>query len=53
VTTAEYAMLGLAAIPIAFLAYNALRVQDRHATELAPPDERPGPWHACEDTDAH
>jgi hypothetical protein len=45
------AMLGLAAIPIAFLAYNAVRVQDRQATELTDPEERPGPWHACEGTD--
>ncbi len=52
VETAQYAMLGLAAIPIAFLAYNALRVQDRHTTELAAPEEQPGPWHACEDTGA-
>jgi hypothetical protein len=50
VETAEYGLLGLAAIPIAFLAYNALRVQDRHTTELAEPEERPGRWHACEDT---
>ncbi len=52
VETAEYAMLGLAAIPVAFLVYNALRVQDRHTTELAAPEERPGPWHPCEDTGA-
>jgi hypothetical protein len=52
VKTAEYAMLGLAAIPIAFLVYNTLRVQDRHTTELAPPEERPGPWHPCKDTGA-
>jgi hypothetical protein len=52
VETAEYALLGLAAIPIAFLVYNAVRVQDRHTTELAAPEERPGPWHACKDTGA-
>ena len=52
VQTAEYAMLGLAAIPIAFLAYNAVRVQDRHTTELAAPEEQPGPWHPCVDTGA-
>ena len=52
VHTAEYALLALAAIPVAFLAYNALRVQDRHTTELAAPQERPGPWHACKDPDA-
>jgi hypothetical protein len=49
VEKAEYAMLGLAAIPIAFLVYNAVRVQDRHTTELAAPEERPGPWHECKD----
>jgi hypothetical protein len=47
VQTAGYAMLGLAAIPIAFLLYNAVRVQDSHTIELAAPEERPGPWHAC------
>jgi hypothetical protein len=52
VQTAEWAMLGLAAIPIAFLVYNAVRVQDRHTTELAAPEERPGPWHACKDPGA-
>jgi hypothetical protein len=52
VETGEFAILGLAAIPVAFLVYNAVRVQDRHTTELAEPEELPGPWHACEDTGA-
>jgi hypothetical protein len=52
VKAAEYAMLGLAAIPIAFLAYNALRVQDRHVIESVAPEELPGPWHACDDAAA-
>jgi hypothetical protein len=47
--TGQYAMLGLVALPIGFLTYNALRVQDRRETEPAAPEERSGPWHACAD----
>ena len=47
--TGQYAMLGIAALPVAFFTYNAVRVQDRRETEPAAPEERSGPWHACTD----
>ena len=50
--TGQYAMLGLAALPIGFLTYNAVRVQDRLETESAAPEERSGPWRACTDEGA-
>jgi hypothetical protein len=46
-TSATYALLGLAAIPIGFLAYNAMAVQDSRVIEGAAPESRPGPWRAC------
>jgi len=46
-TKAAYALLGLAAIPIAFLAYNAIAVRDTRVVELAAPEARPGPWRTC------
>jgi hypothetical protein len=52
VQTEGYAALGLAAIPLAFLVINAVRVQDRHVTDLAPTEARTGPWHACADARA-
>jgi len=46
-TDAAYALLGLAAIPLALLAYNAIAVQDRRIVERVAPDATTGPWHAC------
>ena len=39
---------GLAAIPLAFAAYNAWKVQDAVRIEPAPPTVEPGPWQPCE-----
>jgi hypothetical protein len=50
--TGQYAVLGIAALPLAFLTYNAVRVRDRRETEPAAPEERSGPWHACADEGA-
>jgi hypothetical protein len=38
----------LAAIPLAFVAYNAARVQDESRIEAAPPASETGAWSACE-----
>jgi hypothetical protein len=46
-TKAEYVLLGLAAIPIVFLAYNAVAVQDSRIIEGVAPEASPGPWRAC------
>ncbi len=43
----QYTMLALAAIPIGFAAYNALRVRDGSAIEPVPPELHPGPWRTC------
>jgi hypothetical protein len=40
-------MFGLAAIPLGFLAYNAVAVRDRPFVERVAPEARPGPWRAC------
>ena len=40
----------LAAIPLAFVAYNAARVQDETHVEAAPPIVEPGPWRPCDAT---
>ncbi len=40
-------VLGVAAIPLAFLLYNAAAVQDRRTVEPVAPEVRPGPWRAC------
>jgi hypothetical protein len=37
----------LAAVPLAFAAYNARRVQDETRVEPAPPIVDPGPWRPC------
>jgi hypothetical protein len=50
-TNAAYLLLGVAAIPIALLAYNAIVVQDSRILERVPPEPRPGPWYACDATD--
>lgn len=49
VTTAEAVLVALSAIPIALIAYNAIRVQDRQATEYVTPSWRPGPRAPCKD----
>jgi hypothetical protein len=46
-TPGSFALLGLAAIPVTFLAYNALRVQDSRTVERVTPEEERGPWHPC------
>ncbi|MGO9833145.1 MAG: hypothetical protein ACLP1X_02920 [Polyangiaceae bacterium] len=46
-TNAALALLGLAAIPVGFLAYNAVAVQDSRALEPAEPEAKLGQWHAC------
>jgi hypothetical protein len=51
-TNAAYVLLGVAAIPIALLAYNAIVVQDRRILEPVPPEARPGPWRPCGPDDA-
>jgi hypothetical protein len=46
-TNAGYALLGLAAIPLGFLVYNALAVRDSRTIEATEPETRMGPWQAC------
>ncbi|HEY3816896.1 MAG TPA: hypothetical protein VGL81_06990 [Polyangiaceae bacterium] len=46
-TVAAAVTLGVAAIPLAFLAYNALAVQDRRVVERVPPEVRAGDWRSC------
>lgn len=46
-TNAGYALLGAAAIPLGFLAYNALAVRDSRTIESTAPEARMGPWGAC------
>jgi hypothetical protein len=46
-TNAGYALLALAAIPLGFLAYNALAVQDTRFIERVAPEERAGRWQGC------
>jgi hypothetical protein len=43
----EYALLALAAIPVGYVVYNALRVRDGRAVEQAPPEVRRGAWRTC------
>ncbi len=45
--SAEYGLLALAAIPVGFVIYNALRVRDSHAVEPAPPEVRQTAWRTC------
>jgi hypothetical protein len=40
-------LLGVAVIPLGFLAYNALAVRDREVVESVPPEARPGGWGPC------
>lgn len=49
VTTAEAVLAALSAIPIAFIGYNAIRVQDGRATEYVTPGWRPGLRAPCKD----
>jgi hypothetical protein len=46
-TTARYAVLGFAAIPLGFLAFNALRARDSREVEGTQPERTAGPWHLC------
>jgi hypothetical protein len=43
-TKAADSLIGLAAIPLAFIAYNAVAVQDSQLVEQVAPEVRPGPW---------
>ena len=47
VTAAEVALLALSAIPLGFIGYNAIRVQDRRTFEYVTPKWTPGPWVPC------
>jgi hypothetical protein len=49
VTTAEAVLVALSAIPIGLIGYNAIRVQDRQATEYVTPGWRLGPRAPCKD----
>ncbi|HTS02670.1 MAG TPA: hypothetical protein VMN04_09115 [Thermoanaerobaculia bacterium] len=51
-TAGEYALVGLSAVPLAFVAYNALRVRDVHITEAAPSRVDDGEWRPCGRTPA-
>jgi hypothetical protein len=42
-----YGLLGLASIPVGFLAYNALAAQDRRVIDDAAPQTKAGPWTPC------
>jgi hypothetical protein len=42
-----YSLLGLAAIPVGFLAYNAFVAQDRRVIDDAAPEMKAGPWTPC------
>jgi hypothetical protein len=44
---AEVTLLAAAAIPVFFLAFNAVRVQDRRIVQSMPPESILGPWHPC------
>jgi hypothetical protein len=46
-TLAGVVLLGLAAIPIGFLAFNANAVRDGRVVERAPPDTAPQAWRSC------
>jgi hypothetical protein len=47
--TAEAVLLAVAAVPIAFIAYNAVRVQDTRGTQYVTPAWTEGPWAPCKD----
>jgi hypothetical protein len=49
VTTAEASLLALAAIPIAFIGYNAIRVQDARTFEYVTPVWTPGASAPCKE----
>ena len=49
VTTAEASLLALAAIPIALIGYNAIRVQDAQTFEYVTPVWTPGARAPCKD----
>jgi hypothetical protein len=46
-TAGEYALAGLASIPLGFAAYNAARVQDGRAVERAASQRESGTWSSC------
>ena len=48
VAKAELGLLALSAIPLAFLAYNAIRVQDRRTFEYVTPRWTPRAWEPCQ-----
>ena len=45
--TSAGVMIGLAAIPLGFLVYNAVAVRDRRVVERVAPETRAGAWRAC------
>jgi hypothetical protein len=44
---AEYTAAALAAVPLALIAYNAVRARDTRSVETSPEGVDPGPWHTC------
>jgi hypothetical protein len=53
VKTAAVLTASAAAVPLAFLAYNALRVQNGHGVEETTPAMAPGPWRPCDARPLH
>jgi hypothetical protein len=45
--TSASVLLGLAAIPLGFLVYNAAAAHDSRVIERVAPETRPGAWRAC------
>jgi hypothetical protein len=46
-TKAAWALVGLSAIPLGFLVYNAIAVQDRHGIEVDTAAPSASPWAPC------
>jgi hypothetical protein len=44
---AEYTAAALAAVPLALIAYNAVRARDSRSVEITTEAVDPGPWHTC------
>jgi hypothetical protein len=47
VTTGEFVLLALSAIPIGFIGYNAVRAQDGRTVDYVTPRWTPGAWAPC------